>query len=222
MSNPPKIIRSKRKTITLVVKPDGQLLVRAPKRTTKREINALIKKYADWIEKKQAEALANQEKFSPHQFIAGEEFYFLGKKYPLRIGDNADNLTLDSEFQLKSSRQKDAEKLFEQWYKKEARRIFTERMDFFAKKHGFHYAKLKLSSAKRRWGSCSESGNINLTWRLVMTPPEIIDYVIVHELCHLREANHSKAFWAQVADILPDYKQRRKWLKENGREFHFP
>jgi len=217
-----KIIRSKRKTIALVIQPDGQLIIRAPKRATKRQINALIKKHADWIAKKQAEALEAQENFAPHQFAEGEEFYFLGEKYALRFVKNAKSeLILEGDFQMKSSARENAEGVFEHWYKKEARQIFSERVAFYAEEYGVEYAKLKLSSAKRRWGSCSARGNINLTWRLVMAPLEIVDYVVVHELSHLREHNHSKAFWAQVEAILPDYKERRKWLKENGGKLHW-
>ena len=219
-----KIIRSKRKTIALIIQPNGDLIIRAPKRAKKREINALVKKHADWIVKKQAEALKKQAAFAPHQFIEGEEFFFLGKSYALQYtGAKKSILRLWGEkLQIANSAQEKAEFVIEKWYKKEARQIFTKRVNFYAEKYGFEYNKLKLSSAKRRWGSCSSIGNINLTWRLVMMPQEIIDYVIVHELCHLREQNHSRAFWAQVEAILPDYKKRRKWLKENGRGFHFP
>ena len=219
-----KIIRSKRKTIALIVEPNGDLIIRAPKRATKREINALVKKYAVWIEKKQAQFLVEAESFSPRKFVEGEAFFFLGKSYPLQItGAKKTTVRLWGEyFQLAKFAQADSERYFEQWYKKESRKVFTERVEFYATKYGFNYAKLKLSAARTRWGSCSSSGNINLTWRLVMMPQEIIDYVVVHELCHLREQNHSKAFWAQVEAILPDYKKRRKWLKENGKGFHFP
>ena len=218
-----KTIRTKRKSIALVVQPDGKLIVRAPKRATKREINALVKKYANWIAKKQAKMLEIQEALLPHKFIEGEEFFFLGEGYPLQIV-GAKKITLrlwGKHFQLAKFAQADAEWHFEKWYKKEARKIFTERVDFYAKKYDFKYAKLKLSSAQTRWGSCSSHGNINLTWRLVMMPKEIIDYVVVHELSHLREHNHSKAFWAQVEAILPDYKSRRTWLKKNGMRFYW-
>ena len=213
-----KIIRTKRKTIALIIEANGDVIIRAPKRASKREINALVKKHAKWIKKRQAEARKRQDDFPPHQFAEGEKFFFLGKSYALQYtGAKKSTLRLWGEkLQLAKSVQGKAEFLIEKWYKKEARQIFTERAEFYAQKYGFDYAKIKLSSAKRRWGSCSSIGNINLTWRLVMAPLDIIDYVIVHELCHLREQNHSKKFWAQVAAILPDYKERRKWLKENS------
>ena len=111
-----KIIRSKRKTVALVVDTDGKLIVRAPKRATKREINALIKKHADWIAKKQVEALKTQEAFTPRQFLEGEEFFFLGKSYPLQItGAKKTILRLWGErFQLAKSVQENAEWYFEQ------------------------------------------------------------------------------------------------------------
>ena len=98
--------------------------------------------------------------------------------------------------------------------------MLTERVEFFAHAQGFKVKKIRISSARTRWGSCSAKGTLSFTWRLVMAPPDVIDYVVVHELCHLKELNHSKAFWAQVEAILPDYKTRRKWLKDNGAKLH--
>ena len=91
-----------------------------------------------------------------------------------------------------------------------------ERVAFFARSQDVKPGKLCISSARTRWGSCSAKGTLSFTWRLVMAPLDIIDYVVVHELCHLKEMNHSRAFWERVETILPDYKRRRKWLKENG------
>jgi len=218
----PKIIRSKRKTIALVVQPDGELLVRAPQRATRKQIDAMLTKHADWVAKKQAEVKARVGENPPRQFVDGESFFFLGKKYTLILVDiKKPNLRLQGNFELAKSAQGEAKALFEKWYKAEARNVFNERVAYFAQKHGFDVKQVKLSSARTRWGSCSSKGYINLTWRLVMAPLEIIDYVVVHELCHLREANHSSAFWAQVGAIMPDYKKRRKWLKDNGSQFHW-
>lgn len=218
----PKIIRSKRKTIALVVQSNGELFVRAPQRTTLKEINAMLEKHADWVIKKQAEVKARQAALPAHQFVDGEEFLFLGENHSLELVQLAKpTLALHGTFQLAKSVEGQTKEMFERWYKNQARQIFNERITYYAEKHGFDVEQVKLSSARTRWGSCSSKGYINLTWRLVMAPLEIIDYVVVHELCHLREANHSPAFWAQVAAILPDYKVRRKWLKENGAKLHW-
>lgn len=105
------------------------------------------------------------------------------------------------------------------WYakkKKEARKLFEQRIAHYEKLTGLKVKRLRLSSAKTRWGSCSLDASISLVWRLVLAPIEIVDYVIVHEIMHIRHPNHSREFWASVAELMPDYKERRKWLKDNG------
>lgn len=90
------------------------------------------------------------------------------------------------------------------------------RCAYFAKRMAVDYNRIAVRAAKTRWGSCSAQGNLNFHWKLVLMPPEILDYVVVHELAHRKEMNHSQRFWAEVERILPDYKARRKWLKEFG------
>jgi len=106
--------------------------------------------------------------------------------------------------------------LFQKLYRKLARAYLRRRLEQLARLNGFNFKKFRLSSARTRWGSCSAKGTISLTWRLILAPPEIIDYVIIHELAHTREKNHSRAFWNLVAKHLPDFRQRRRWLKQNG------
>ncbi len=114
----------------------------------------------------------------------------------------------------KQNSQIDPEKIPE--YKKEARELIPPRVEQIANKHGFSYNTIKITSAQTRWGSCTSKKNLNFTYRLVLAPQEVMDYVIVHELCHLRQMNHSKKFWNEVATIMPDYKNQELWLKKNG------
>jgi len=100
-------------------------------------------------------------------------------------------------------------------YKREAREIIIPRVAEFAEKYGFTYNSVKITSAMTRWGSCTSKKNLNFTYRLALAPREVRDYVIVHELCHLRQMNHSKKFWSEVEAIMPSYKEQEKWLKEN-------
>jgi predicted metal-dependent hydrolase len=109
------------------------------------------------------------------------------------------------------------EKLFTAWYKQQARWVLAKRVEWFASRCKFTYTQVRISSAHTRWGSCSSRGTLSFTWRLVMAPLEVVDYVVVHELAHLRVKNHSPAFWKEVEAILPDYKARQKWLKTNGK-----
>lgn len=97
-----------------------------------------------------------------------------------------------------------------------ARTRISERTAYYAKIVGVTYGRITIRDQKSRWGSCSGRGNLNFTWKLVLAPPEVLDYVVVHELCHRIEMNHSAAFWQQVERVLPDYRRRRDWLKENG------
>lgn len=210
-----KLVRSKRKTLSLIVERDGTLTVRAPLRLKEADIHRFIEAKSRWIERKQAAARKTMP--VPRRYVDGETFWYLGKKIPLRlVRDRRPALVMDDAFKLARSAQPRASSVFEAWYKKQARSVLTGRVAFYAREYGFDVEKIRISSARMRWGSCSAKKTLSFTWRLVMAPPEVIDYVVVHELCHLRELNHSKAFWTQVEAVLPDYKPRRKWLKEHG------
>ncbi|MCI9178657.1 MAG: M48 family metallopeptidase [Lachnospiraceae bacterium] len=101
-------------------------------------------------------------------------------------------------------------------YRRQAREKLQQRTAYFARLMGVSYGKITVRAAKTRWGSCSGRGNLNFHWKLVLMPPEVLDYVVVHELAHRKEMNHSPAFWAEVKKILPDYQERRRWLKTYG------
>ena len=104
----------------------------------------------------------------------------------------------------------------EKWYRIRAKENIESRVKVFAAKIGESPNKVTIKAQKTRWGSCSSLGNLNFNWRLIMMPQKIIDYVVVHELCHLKEMNHSSTFWNRVEEIMPDYRNRRKWLKNNA------
>lgn len=210
-----KLVRSKRKTLALIVEPDGRLTVRAPMRMKDAEIRQFVKKKEEWIERKQAKARKNIT--TPREYVDGGTFPYLGQEIPLRIvPGQKPALVLDSTFELTKAGLERPESVFVAWYKKQAREVLTKRVSYYAIKHGFEVKKIRISSARTRWGSCSTRGTLSFTWRLILAPIEIVEYVVVHELCHLKEPNHSKRFWTLVEDILPDYKAHRKWLKNNG------
>ncbi len=218
MLPPYKIIRSKRKTIALIIEPDGRLLVRAPKRVSDREIERLVKHKEKWIREKQGEAQKNNVSIKPKFYVDGETFWYLGKTYPLKIVDDLHPpLVLGRKFYLASQARPYAQDMFTEWYREQARAEVTRRVEYYTNRHGLQYRRIRITSARTRWGSCSSTGNLNFTWRLVMAPPKVIDYVVAHEVAHLKIKNHSKSFWVQVERIMPDYKRYNAWLKENGR-----
>ena len=214
-----QVIRSRRKTIALIVKPDGSLLVRAPLRAPKAMIEEFVRKNARWIETKQAEVRAAFPT-TPREYVTGETFPYLGTTYPLEIvGEQQSPLLLDAgRFKLAASRQSAAASTFERWYREQARQVLSSRVEFFARQHGFQYRGLRITSARTRWGSCSASGSLSFSWRLILAPPEVADYVVIHELVHTVHHNHSKRFWKGVEAVIPDYQEHRRWLREHGRK----
>jgi len=210
-----KLVRSKRKTLALIVEADGRLTVRAPLGMKDADIWKFVGEKENWIKRKQART--QKDPFRPREYVNGKSFPYLGREYPLRIvpGKNPD-LVLDNSFRLAEALLENAESVFVAWYKKQARKVLTMRVTYYAEKYGFDVKKIRISSARTRWGSCSARGTLSFTWRLILAPQDVVDYVVVHELCHLRELNHSKSYWALVGDIMPNYKTRRTWLKKHG------
>ena len=214
-----QLIRSRRKTIGLVITLDGRLIVRAPLRAGQAEIQAAVQRHAAWIVAQQVEMQRRQAALpAPRHFAAGERFPFLGQDYPLELSPaTRPPLALqDGRFRLSREALPRARRVFEAWYRQQAQEVITARVGYYTRQHGFPYQRVRIGSARTRWGSCSSRGTLSFTWRLVIAPSEIIDYVVVHELAHTRFRHHQKAFWAQVAAILPDYKHRVTWLKQHG------
>lgn len=214
-----QLIRSKRKTIAILVQRDGKVIVRAPLKASERQIRQFVESKQGWIAEKKAQAQEQAPALhTARQFTAGDRFLYLGQEYALSVAPGARaGLRFEQGFSLNQKSQAEAPLLFEKWYRATARRVLTERVQFYAQKFGLKYQKLRISSARTRWGSCSSRGTLSFTWRLVMAPLEVVDYVVVHELAHLRVQNHSAAFWAEVEKMMPDYQPRRDWLKKNGR-----
>jgi predicted metal-dependent hydrolase len=213
-----RIVRSKRRTLALIVEDNGSLTVRAPMRMPATIIQEFVAKHTNWVQKKQSETRA-MAPIQPKQYQPGENFLYLGREYELElVQDQQKKLVLDGRFLLAASVQDKAELVFQNWYRQQARQIISERVKLFANKYAFHYDRIRITSARTRWGSCSTKGTLNFSWRLIMTPLDIVDYVIIHELAHTVHHNHSKRFWGLVKKILPDYKDRRKHLKEYGQQ----
>jgi hypothetical protein len=212
-----EIIRTRRKSIAIIVQRDGRLTVRAPLRTSEKDIHAIVERKADWIRAKQEWVKTMAPAAKPKEYADGGEFWYLGKVYPLVIVRAASPaLSLQGSFFLSRAALPEAEAVFKVWYRKQARRVITERVRWHAQKLGFTYQKVRITSARTRWGSCSARGTLSFTWRLVMAPLPVIDYVVVHELVHTQVRNHSKAFWNRLGLALPAYKTHVQWLKVNG------
>lgn len=211
-----QIIRSNRRTLALEITPNASLIVRAPKRCSLSYINGFVKKKTRWIEKNHALIQKRCANVRNKKFVTGEEFLHLGRSYYLKISDQHKDISIANWLYFPQSMLIKAKASLISWYKNEALKHITFRVNKFSVLTGLTYKSIKITSAQKRWGSCSAKGGLCFSWRLIMAPLEVLDYVVVHELVHLKERNHSANFWDKVREILPNYVEEYKWLKENG------
>lgn len=217
------LIRSCRKTIGLQITNDARLIVRAPFFASEDFIYKLIHRKLSWIKAKQDYFKQRQNKILIRRFLPGEEFLFLGHSYPLVVAEDLPKaLVLDNSLMISKMVLNNAKDHIECWYKTRALEYITQRVEYYAQMTGSKYHSVRINNASTRWGSCGYKDRLNFTWRLIMAPERVVDYVIIHELMHLKQKNHSHKFWAKVALMMPDYKQDERWLKKNGHLLSWP
>ena len=212
--NPNKIIRSKRKTLSLTFNENAELIIRAPKRLSIEKIQDFINEKENWINRKKR-LIENQIKdvTSNHN-----KLLYLGNLFPINVEQNASKeLFFTGEEFIANSIEPDSLSLsIKKWYKNKFKEIALPRVAYFANKHNLMVNQVRIKNQKTMWGSCSSKNNINLNYLLLMAPMGVIDYVIVHELVHTIHRNHSTDFWDSVESIMPEFQEHKRWLKKNG------
>jgi len=214
-----KLIRSNRKTMAIHITKDAQVEVRAPFKAKKKEIEQFLISKKDWVEKHLTRITETHENRLSFELNYGDYLRLMGRKIPI-IAKEGNKVGFDGNcFYLPPGFPSDEiKRAVIGLYKQMAKQVLTDRTFAYAKEMGSLPSAVKVNNAKTRWGSCSNKGSINYSWRLIMAEEDIIDYVIVHELAHLRELNHSSRFWVTVETMLPDYRKRQKKLKEFQKE----
>lgn len=209
----------RRNSVTFTIDEDG-LRVGAPWRATQRHIESLLDSHALWIDRKLAEWQARRR--PQITWAAGTTIMMLGEPLTLAFdpgrritGREGDRLCMPADTRDPSLL---AARVVE-WLRSAAQTWFEQRVICYSQALDVRVAAMHLSNARTRWGTCHPDGRIHLNWRLIQMPPALIDYVVVHELAHLREPNHSRRFWRWVASILPDYEQRRRTLRREGHSY---
>jgi len=212
--NPNKIIRSNRKTLSLTINENAELIIRAPKRLSIEKIQDFINEKENWINRKKI-LIENQIKdvTSNHN-----KLLYLGNLFPINVEQNASKeLFFTGEEFIANSIEPDSLSLsIKKWYKNKFKEIALPRVAYFANKHNLMVNQVRIKNQKTMWGSCSSKNNINLNYLLLMAPMGVIDYVIVHELVHTIHRNHSTDFWDSVESIMPEFQEHKRWLKKNG------
>lgn len=210
-----EVIRSlKRSTISIQVLANGKIKVTVPYFIPHSKIQKILKEKEDWIKKRQLylriSGLKKEDK---------DTFLYLGKPYSLILRPGQKNIIeFEDRFYLASTNKKFAKTYMTSWYRQQARKLISERVKQHAKLLNLQYHSVMITSAETRWGSCSSDKHLNFNWKLIMAPLEVIDYVVCHELAHLKELNHSRMFWETVRKMFPLYRQYRTWLKRHGNE----
>lgn len=214
MVTPNIIIRSNRRTLSLSINKDAELVVRAPKKLSLEKIFQYINEKEKWILTKQKE-ISSRKTYNSN-ILDYSEYLFLGKRYKLMQTRGIKKIEMTSEYICApDSIDKDAIMLsIRKWYVKTAKNILYERIEYYSKLMNLSYNSLKIENCKSRWGSCDTKRNIRLNFRLIMLPHSLLDYVVVHELSHLVEFNHSKNFYKIMQVVIPNYKSLAKEIKE--------
>lgn len=183
----------------------------------------LLAENAAWVIEKKRKYDSYREQVPERVFEPGEMFPYLGEPHEVIVERRSSSEVVDGEFRLAEHHvdQTSVERALETLYRRKARERFEARADHFAAAMNVEYEQIEIRNQRTKWGSCSTTGTLGLNWRLMMAPPEIIDYVVVHELAHLEEHNHTQQFWELVNEHVPDYERRANWLDENSTKLIF-
>lgn len=212
-----RLKQSQRKTISVYVSNDGSIDVLAPRAMDKEEIDTLVHKKIYLIQKKRAEFRVLNETRRSREAVSGETFQYLGRNYRLEFDPDCPELILkDGRFRISRRPQEEVFQSMVDFYRERGKIKIRERVEHFSLQMGLDYRHIRIMDLKTRWASCNDHGDVNFHWKCMMAPLQILDYVVVHELAHLKHHRHTDAFWALVDRVLPDYRDRKEWLKLNG------
>lgn len=216
----------RKKTIALRVEPDGQVTVLSPAFVSRKSLRKFIQKRSDWVLQRQAYLKEIALKYPPRHFVNGEAFPLFARNYRLRILKNGKQGHLSCRVEGKrilvtvngapdGEMKESVRQCLSEFYRKKTERKVLNIIQRHAKKLDVRPGAVNIGNQRSRWGSCSKHGNLRFNWKLSMIPPSVLEYVVVHELCHLKTPNHSQRFWRMLKSVLPAYEKTHVWLKEN-------
>jgi len=217
------LIRSDRKTADIVIERSGDVIVRAPNEIDDGRLRQAVADRALWVYRSLAEWESLNATRRKRPIAQGQGFAYLGRSYRLKFVDNAKAplILKNGRWELCDRFARDAgeagvRKAFRDFYIEKGRKIFGERVAHFTPKVGVSASEIEVKELGYHWASCGAGGALNFHWKTLMAPQTAIDYIVVHELCHLRHRDHSDAFWNEVDKVLPNFRQSKEWLRANG------
>ena len=218
-----QVVRSRRSTADIVVERDGRVVVRAPTSVPDERIEDMVESKRYWIYKTLAEWRDLNATRILREYRNGEGFLYLGRSYRLLlVADQTEAILLKGgRFCLRRDLIENgniatAQEAFRDYYIARGRERILQRVAYYAPKVGVTPRNFDVRDLGNRWASCSPNGNVAFHWKCMMAPPMIIDYIVVHELCHMRHLDHTEAFWNEVDKVMPNYRERKEWLRQNG------
>ena len=214
---------SPRRTTDIVIERNGLVTVRSPAGYTPEQVDAVVESKRMWIYRNQAEWKDLNASSVVREWVNGETFLYLGRAYRLSLvsGQNEALLLKEGRFCLSRAVIEQggidaARQAFETYYIDRGMQRISERVAYFAPKVGVEISGIKVKEMGYRWGSYGKNGQLNFHWKCMMATPKVIDYIVVHELCHFYHGDHTDAFWNEVDKVMPDFTERKAWLRENG------
>ena len=212
-----ELVRSNRKSIGITIERDAQVVVNAPIDLDKQTIEKHIHKKRFWIWEKLAIKKDSLENIVQKQFVTGESFSYLGRNYRLKIvNDNSELKLKNGWFVLGEKKQKKAKEIFKAWYSEHLKTKIDERLKIICEKANIKRPDFRIMELGFRWGSCTKEGVLNFNYKIALAPIGIIDYIIVHELVHLKIHIHNEKFWKEVSRMMPNYLEKKEWLRKEG------
>jgi predicted metal-dependent hydrolase len=210
--------KSDRKTASIYIERDGSVSVLAPEKWSQEQIDKVLERKRPWIYRGLAEWQDLNATRVTREFVSGEGFLYLGRTYRLRIVEKQTKplMLKDGYFYLRSDAVEKPYIAFKEFYREKGEEKIAARVEYYKTKMGVNPGEVRIMELKNRWASCSEKQNLNFHWKCLMAPLNIIDYIVVHELAHLKYKNHTDAFWGEIDKVIPDYRGRKEWLRQNG------
>ena len=212
----------RKKTVAVTVDPGGSVLVVAPVRLARTRLDEIVTRKAAWIAQRVRRAESRDPPPAPREFVSGESVLYLGRHYRLKVHPDGNGPAKLRGGWLHISAPAGADQAagvrtaLVSWFRRHAAERLPERVETWRAKAGVPVPRVVVADQRKRWGSCDHRGTIRLNWRIVQAPMRLVDYVVVHELVHLRHRGHGRDYWRTVGRIMPDYERRREELRRCG------